>query len=207
MKKLIILLLLSSCSVEDQPIYPSPEPPKPYSPIANTDESVRKYVKEFKHICDIRPSSLCLSRWPQLESVTVVNIETLRKDSNGEQWAGVCWQWTDGNGKLVKASIQVLDDDGYGNKWNADSLRGLMFHELSHCLLDMDHTPSPESNPKMMNPFLYPTQIYIDNWDKMVEDVFAAADRKDRLYLLNNIIETSNIITVTAHPFYFNGGK
>ena len=187
-----------NCGNTDKPIYPTTEQPKPYTYVLKPDESVKEYVQEFKRICDIKHIVVCLARWSKLKTVTVVDEATLRKDSKGEKWAGVCWEWTDSNNNLVRADIQVLDNDGYGNKWSPESLEGLIYHELGHCLLDLEHEASPPDRPKMMNPALYDNQVYVDNWDKMVEEEFSIPN----LALFEEYGISEEELILTAHPFY-----
>lgn len=47
----------------------------------------------------------------------------------------------------------------------------LIYHELGHCLLNLDHS-SPE-NINLMAPVILPEQVIEDNWSALVDKLFA----------------------------------
>lgn len=193
---LLLLLLLTGCGSSDPTFYPAPTP-VPRNSVPKVDEAVKEYVSGFKDICDSRPSPVCLKRWPRIEYITVVKDEAIRTDAAKDNWVGVCWEYTDSKHQLVKANVQILDNDGRGNPWDADSLKGIIYHELGHCALNLEHEDSPYTNPKMMNPSLYSYHIYANNWEKMVEEEFSVQS----LALMEEEVP-GEIVYITAHPFY-----
>ena len=194
---MVLALFLASCGSDNKPtFYPAPTP-VPRNSVPKVDEAVKEYVSGFKAICDSRPSSVCLKRWPRIEYITIVKDEAIRTDAAKDNWVGVCWEYTDANHQLVKANVQILDNDGRGNPWDADSLKGIIYHELGHCALNLEHEDSPYTNPKMMNSFLYSYNIYISNWEKMVEYEFSVQS----LALTEEEV-LGEIVYVTAHPIY-----
>lgn len=176
--------------------HPTPEVVQSRSYMPKIDERIKGYVEEFKGICDLMPSATCLERWSKLDSISIVDMETLRKEAKGERWVGVCWEWTDSNKNLIRSHIQILNNDGHGSDWDKDALKGLVYHELGHCLLRLEHTSSFANNPKMMNPSMYPTSVYINNWDNMVKEMFST-----QYFTLSAELPAINgELTLTAHP-------
>lgn len=143
---------------------------KPTKPTETNDSRIQKYVDEFKQRCIDLNHRACLKRWTRLESVLFVERSVIQNEPGSENRVGVCYVWEDGNKRLVKAKVQILQDI----EWNDEELKGLVYHELGHCALGLDHTNGTKGHPTIMNPYLYHAMIYIEFWEQMVSELFAA---------------------------------
>ncbi len=192
---LAIALFLVSCGTEYDPYNPPSPPPPVYTPppVTHVDEAVKVIYDEFVEECYRRGHTTCISTVERrlIESVKVVDVATLRKDPGSENRVGVCYTWTDSRGNLARAQVEILEHNGSGGKWDPDALKGLVYHELGHCLLALNHVCElvnsdgttntsckyNATNPYMMFPTMYWAQVYRDYWGTMVDYMFNSAGR------------------------------
>lgn len=59
---------------------------------------------------------------------------------------------------------------------NAIYREQLLFHELGHCLLNRNHLGSGQNPVSIMNSNLFNSQIYVDNYDSLIEELFNYED-------------------------------
>jgi hypothetical protein len=154
--------------------------PRPETAI--TDEQVNEYYQEFVQMCHDTNHTKCLTNIPKLKSIQIVDAATLAKHSKpvgGDpqyKKVGLCTYryHTSKPNAIADSNVYLLNNNGYGENWFPEELRALLFHELGHCLLQLDHpNPTrPPTNPAIMNHRMYPHQTYIDNWDTMVAELF-----------------------------------
>lgn len=205
-KSLALFLVLTSCGpqelVQDSSTQPNPKPretPPPSTtppPILSTqvDEVLNKYVSEFKQGCAIRQDLDCLTTFSsgKLESVKMVDAATLRREAGSDNRVGVCYAWVNAQKEMIKGRIEILNNNGRGEPWDADTLRGVVFHELGHCVLGLPHSCNPVGlpactvdyeNPSMMWPWIYPATVYQNHWQRMVDGMFSTVDRMFSLAL------------------------
>jgi hypothetical protein len=79
------------------------------------------------------------------------------------QTVGVCNSWHDESGDLVRSNIVVKEMK------NPVMAKALMYHELGHCVLGLEHT-SQESKT-IMSPSMLPSVYYSYNWESLVKDL------------------------------------
>lgn len=163
MKWLAPLLLLTACGTQE-PLTVT----RRSTVVQINDETVRQYVDEFKQRCIDLNHQTCLNRWSRLESVLFVEQSVIQNEPNSEDRVGVCYIWEDEKGRFVKAQVQLLRGD-----WDEIELRGLIYHELGHCVLGLDHVVGTRSRPTIMNPYLYHAELYLEFWDQMLSDLFS----------------------------------
>lgn len=195
-----ILILAAACGkeeVRDTTTAPTTSAtPEPYHPpIRKTlvDDSLVDIFTQFKQDCEKREDKNCLTILSdgRLESVKMVGVDILRKDPGSENRVGVCYAWVDSQNKLVNAQIEILNNNGRGQEWDPHVLKGILYHELGHCVLGLPHTCNPNTtacavdynNPSMMWPWIYSRQTYEAHWTKMVEDMFLTIGRMFSLTL------------------------
>jgi len=112
---------------------------------------LESYYAEWSDECEKRGvKDLCE------EGVTFAYSDTLTS------YGGWCLKNEQGEEVIVKSSYQ--------NTWMA---KVVLYHELGHCCLNLSH----DTVPGIMSPHFYPWGeiIYINNWDKYLDDYFNRA--------------------------------
>jgi hypothetical protein len=188
MRWISLLTLLVACGQENTIISRrAPEPPPVTLKV--DDALLKRYVDEFYQLCVDRNHSTCLDRFKKLESVAFVDATTIQNGEPGaENRAGVCYVWSDQYNRIHKTQIQVLNIE-----WDPKVLEGLIYHELGHCVLGLDHVQGGKNNPKMMNPYVYYAELYLEYWQQMVDELFTTA-----LSLLGSKVENDNSSSTTS---------
>lgn len=78
---------------------------------------------------------------------------------------GLC-SWNNYPDGTRASSIQILRNAN-GMPWDPVQLRTVLYHELGHCLLGLDHTPA--NSHQIMDPVVSLTSDeMVSNWDKLV---------------------------------------
>jgi hypothetical protein len=134
------------------------------TPKINTeiDEELKADFNYFMDSCSSYPDNkkLCDKNKQLLESVKLV--DNLRNSKTGTKVVGLCT--IDSTGKrTVKILNNAVEQNSYAHK-------GLMAHELAHCLLDYGH--AARSSLRIMAPSLLQEQDYKANWTSLVQDLF-----------------------------------
>lgn len=150
------------------------EEPRPTTVI--TDEQVQEYYDQFIQLCNQFDSANCHTYAPKLQLIKIVNRDELTKLMPANPKAvGLCSIfWKGPRTNVTSSNVYLLDNNGYDKNWYPDELRALLFHELGHCLLQLDHpNPArPATDPAIMNYQMYQLKVYQSNWDAMVTELF-----------------------------------
>jgi len=158
LKIVTLILLLNGCGTEPsdwvEAVNPSPEERVRFEqPVA----SIAQILNEFLFDCGTKWNA-DISNFSKLEFIRYSDPSTEEEPNR----VGVCWTWTSG-GILTKANIEVK------NIQPAIKFKALLYHELGHCVLGLDH--SPQDDQELMSPALLDSQYYIENWDKLVQNI------------------------------------
>ena len=174
------LLLLVGCgSAESQRTLTPGQEPRPKTTVH--DQQVKEYYDEFVRLCDYYNSSTCATNMPKLRYIKIVDkkelmlhAEEINMGSKTEA-VGLCvYYYNPKTNAIVESYVYLLDNNGYGENWFPEEVKALVFHELGHCLLRLDHpNPArPETDPAIMNYRMYSRDTYTNNWDSMVHEMF-----------------------------------
>jgi Zn-dependent peptidase ImmA (M78 family) len=117
-------------------------------PIHYVDKGLESYVSDFEQLDKI----YCPGG--ELPNQLVIKFGDLSK----ENWLGVC--------KISPVRSEVIFDKDYWTNADEDDKISLVFHELSHCILDLDHVDDP-------NNYMYPS------YTRMNRDVVIAQTIKN----------------------------
>lgn len=179
-KIVCIALLLTSCGTTDQDspsrkensppaATPTAVPDKIKQRMMNwlvkyvsVDNELYPHVAEFVAYCSSVGGEFtdqCEKRLMALEKVEMVDAF-----ENAPRVVGRCFY---GEFLFVPRTVQVLR--GFVNS-NSLTMKGLVFHELGHCLLGQDHVD--ESKLDMMTPYLMLESDYGKHWKVLVEGLF-----------------------------------
>lgn len=172
MKVYMLALLLVGCgSIENQ----EPDPSTNIS-----DSTLNEYYTQFIQECKAVSHTLCATNTPKLRTIQFVDekfIDDLAKNAGNPppitKRVGVCVAEYRLD-TITRSYVYILKHDGYNYAWHPDALRALVFHELGHCLLQLDH-PSParpSTDPAIMNSQMYSVKTYQLNWESMVAELF-----------------------------------
>lgn len=156
----LLATFLVACGTQEAelPVIEKEENPKSN----NSDPYLSQYLEHFYGIClQTSAANRCKENYKKLISINFVDSfgEEIEKDN--VLVAGVCW-WSK-NTRRVQLK-RGLTESGSMKE------RGLIFHELGHCLLDLGHANA--STKMMMNPYLFDEKTYADNWDKFQKELF-----------------------------------
>lgn len=126
----------------------------------NNDPYLAQYVEHFNGICQqTTAADRCTENLKKLKSIKFA--DSIGEDSAEKITAGVCW-W-------AKKTRRVEIRRGLFEPGSLQE-RGLIFHELGHCLLDLGHS-NPE-NIMIMNPYVLPEKTYASSWAKLQNELF-----------------------------------
>jgi hypothetical protein len=144
---LLLLLLATSCA-ETGDLPPVYQAPGSIAPVVEVD--LIPVVEEFLRDCRGVDAARVDRNWARLRSVvygpTTFDGETDR--------AAYCAIWGDGSREIV-----------LNPRFTGSVRRALVYHELGHCLLDLDH--HPESG-ELMSPAVPPSVTLDTSWDLLV---------------------------------------
>lgn len=103
---------------------------------------------------------LCHKNNTRMREVSILD----RLDGMDENTVGVCIYGYEGRRVALLRS--------YWNDTNVYNRRGLFFHEMGHCLLDLEHVD--QNTVDIMTPTLPPTKEFKYNWSFLVEKLFSS---------------------------------
>lgn len=162
MKYIFLILSLMGCGrVETVDRFMGPtDEEKVYKPIPDidNDDDLKTVVTEFYDHARLlgRPIE------HTVKSVRIVD------EVFGEGMVGYCQQY--------KKYIEVISGEvklkrEFWDRSSYEQRRLLVYHELGHCALDLEHTP-PDSDTIMQPYLLSDKDIYRVGWDKLVAEEF-----------------------------------
>lgn len=151
-KILAVALLLTSCGPKD--LDRRREPPLP--PLQINSE-LWHFVELFKEDGLLRGVNI------QANSIRFLEYESLSGTT-----AGTCTPYLDGNGGIFYSEIRI--DEIYRLYDFPLTKKALLYHELGHCLLGLEH--KEVQPPVIMNPSLLLEIYYKANWTKLVDELF-----------------------------------
>ena len=120
----------------------------------NISDEVRPYVEEF--------AADAMKR--EVSCYSVQNISLGKRFKTGV--AGYC---------IPRFTVVAASD--YWEAASDQERRTLIYHELGHCALDLDHTK--DEDIEIMNPYILPDSLAISNWDQLVDNLFRGTEDED----------------------------
>ena len=97
----------------------------------------------------------------------VVLVDSLDSNNANTRTVGLCTVAATSDGRVAYRDVQILK--GMAN--DPILLRVIMFHELGHCLLGLDHTGT--ENKEIMDAIIDIDDAYaVENWDSLVQFEF-----------------------------------
>lgn len=138
-------------------------------------EYVKTYYEEFIALCNRYSRVDCLTNSTKLHFIKVVGDEEFQRNvPNSQSKVGLCSYMTNMiTNTIIESEIYLLDHNGHHESWYPDQVKGLVFHELGHCLLRLPHTNS-ETEPSIMNSKMYTNDVYSTYWHQMVYALFTS---------------------------------
>jgi len=162
MIRILILVFLVGCGYYEKP--------DDKDPLTNTafpnprikheiDEGLRNYFDAFMKDADLYGVNTDLVS--KLRYMKFGETEAARNDRS----VGICSSYGDEE-DLMYTTILISDS----LKTSPIQLRAVVYHELGHCVLRMEH--SPQSPPTIMSPMMSSEIFYKRNWDRLVRNLF-----------------------------------
>lgn len=140
MRFLLLLVAISGCGCMDTTSGPSIHP------------ELRGYVEDFLIDCDGYGADLS-----DLAALRYVDFAEQMEGSD----VGICWIIR--SKVLQRTWATAIEVERMENE---TMQRALMYHELGHCILNLDHRPDT-----MMAAVLLDEKTYLTNWNTLVEDL------------------------------------
>lgn len=129
------------------------------------DEELKLYVELFMADCEARRTD-CEKKLNSIYEIRVVEMEDKNKNDK-EIVIGVCYLNLFSN----KVHINKLAFQ-YGHKY----VQTIMYHELGHCMYDLDHE---EKDDMLMSPMMPELKTILHDWSRLLDDFFAAIQEQN----------------------------
>jgi hypothetical protein len=167
MKKILIALMITSCGQKEKE-----EDLAPVPVVTEIAPALEAIVGEFMQYCQKYNRSDCVLNYRFLKSVNIVDSVTTSSGEKVPSAMGMCSTYrSNKDGSLHQADVQIKRTNYSGEKWKESEFKGLVFHELAHCLLLAPHSSSV-GFPDLMNPSMWPNSMYVQNLPEMIDRVF-----------------------------------
>lgn len=163
MNKLLSVVLLTGCGslpiIEEIPLNTEIAP------------ELQPYVDDFMLSCKFEGTEdTCLKNIKRIKAIKLANAEDLEAAPSGRKPAGVC-EITSYLGGSHNGIIYIQKEYFEGLENLEIAKKSLLFHELGHCLINMDHI---DDRPHIMN-----SQHFVVfgeyAWREAVKDMFNSA--------------------------------
>lgn len=147
--------------------------PKNYTdlPDLELDPILFQYVREFEKEAKSRGLDI---------SYRLDKLRQLTWDSLERPKVGTCTSHSNSIGTMVWTRVVVSP-----KLTNNTYIRAVMFHELGHCVLGLDHRGGEIAS--IMSPSLTNKTYYDNNWELLVDDLFCNLTYEDKLITCKKI--------------------
>lgn len=139
-------------------------------PVANKDlpridPEVQEFVDQFMHDCQLRRKD-CYQKLSRVREIKVIEMVTFAEEEPGET-IGRCYYGT------LSSTIHLSKDAmRYADRY----IKALVYHELGHCMYDLDHVERPGA---VMSPYLPPLLYLVFQWDALLDEFFEQIRQKN----------------------------
>lgn len=147
--------ILVACGTFEQP---------PVHTEQDIDSRLQPYVDQFLQDCETRRAD-CRTKFAKITSIKVHKAFPLSDDIT-EDTIGLCQLSRRRNWIMIKEEVFDRFDE---------HVRALMYHELAHCVYELDHVP--EKN-KLMSTHMPDILTVVYKWDKLVNEMFAQVEQR-----------------------------
>lgn len=122
------------------------------------DSRLQPYVDQFLEDCEARRSD-CRTKFGKITSIKVHKSFPLSDDIT-EDTIGLCQLTKRRNWIMIKEEVFDRFDE---------HVRALMYHELAHCMYELDHVPQKN---KLMSVNMPDSATVVYKWRKLVDEMF-----------------------------------
>lgn len=138
--------------------------------IQKIPQKIRPHFAEFFQYCEISSQSNSDLCHQNIKYLSTVSMKGEQIASDKPNTVGIC--------RIGGYREIILRSDVY--PINSLSFKILVWHELGHCLLDLDHV-SEADRSSVMNPFILWESELVNNWPYFVSDLFFKTNEIDKL--------------------------
>jgi len=124
------------------------------------DEILYPFVAMFLKDCEARRTD-CKKKLERIKEIKVIDMPDLNESDN-EIVIGLCYDTL--LNRRVHINRIIID---FSNQY----LQALMYHELGHCMYNLDHLKQPD---KIMSPEMPSLLVLMSQWEELVEELFVA---------------------------------
>lgn len=174
MKQLIIIMLsyiTGACVACGTGSIFSPSPtynaPKTIMYGVDVDKQLELPVALFLQDCKSRRLD-CLQKLSKIKEIKIVDIPDIDTTDN-EIVIGLCYDSI--FNRRVHINKQIVN---FADRY----LQALIYHELGHCMYDLDHA---EESDRIMSPAMPPLVVLINRWSTMVAELFSSIEERHGL--------------------------
>jgi len=137
-------------------------------------KEIKHHVAEFLYMCDdSNRAVLCNNNIKLLKSIKFI-------DKTENNTIGTCWKCTNGTRKITIRK-DVADN-------NSMFMKSLVYHELGHCVLDLNH----KNGKYIMSPYIIDSEYYGIEWHSMVKDFIEQVPKQQ--YMLDDVSDQSELL-------------
>ena len=157
-----------ACGTADDVLQEQPkakQTPVPYTGGPAIDKELQPYVDLFMKDCEVRRLD-CQDNLNKLKEIKVVDMEDKNKE-DAEVTVGLCYS------SLFSKRIHI---NRLALEYKGRYMQTLVYHELGHCMYDLDH----EKKPDMLMSEIMPSMVVIvRDWQTLLDDFFAAIEEEN----------------------------
>jgi predicted metal-dependent hydrolase len=122
------------------------------------DKRLQPYVDHFLVDCEARRAD-CYTKFGKITSIKVHKSFPLSDDIT-EDTIGLCQLTKRRNWIMIKESVFDMFEE---------HIRALVYHELAHCMYELDHVPQKN---KLMSANMPDSATVVYKWRKLVDEMF-----------------------------------
>ena len=126
-----------------------------FTPPIQHDRDLHPYVTDFVQ------DAIAHGRLVFPHTLRILKYEILEED-----FVGLCTTYFDFDGSVAHTEIRI-----HPKITCEPLLRAIMYHELGHCLMQLDHTERG-----IMKATTYSCEYYAEHWDELVDNFFGRVD-------------------------------
>lgn len=155
MYRFILLAVLVICIIINLKLHKNAEPV--------ISSPLLPYVNRFLEFCDYYHTDCSEVNRFSIQLVDIPDRSKLYK------LLGLEYNTTVGLCRNISKEIEV--SLAYFKSALKEEIEQLVFHELGHCILNLEHTKDSEVN--IMNPYTLPGYMYLNNYNQLINELFS----------------------------------
>lgn len=157
-----------ACGTGEEPLPKEPKTtatPRPVQDGPAIDKELQYYVDLFIDDCEVRRKD-CKMRLSWLKEIKVVEMEDKDKTDQAVT-VGLCYL------SIFSRRVHI---NKVALEYSSRYVQTLVYHELGHCMYDLDHEEKPDMLMSEMMPSM---AVIFRDWNHLLDDFFAAIEEEN----------------------------